>query len=65
MRGSKMRTNMEIRKAIENSGIFTWQIAKQLGVHENTFYRWMREEITGERREKVLAAIKDIEEKKE
>ncbi|MEC3814160.1 hypothetical protein PNF30_16240 [Bacillus safensis] len=60
-----MRTNMEIRKAIENSGIFTWQIAKQLGVHENTFYRWMREEITGERREKVLAAIKDIEEKKE
>lgn len=52
-----MKPNAEIRNAIDNSSFFTWQIAQKLGVHENTFYRWMRTEMTGEKKEKVVSAI--------
>lgn len=53
----KMKPNMEIRTAIENSDFFTWQIAQKLGIHENTFYRWMRMEMSEEKKRKVITAI--------
>ena len=55
-----MKPNAEIRNVIDNSSFFTWQIAQRLGVHENTFYRWMRTEMTGEKKEKVMAAIAEL-----
>lgn len=55
-----MKPNTEIRNVIDNSSFFTWQIAQRLGVHENTFYRWMRTEMTGEKKEKVMAAIAEL-----
>lgn len=55
-----MKPNAEIRNVIENSSFFNWQIAQKMGVHENTFYRWMRTEMTGEKKEKVMTAIAEL-----
>jgi len=55
-----MKPNVEIRNAIDNSYFFTWQLAQKLGIHENTFYRWMRTEMTDEKKEMVMAAIAEL-----
>ncbi|NQW98337.1 hypothetical protein HPY21_15465 [Bacillus stratosphericus] len=55
-----MKPNMEIRTAIESSNFFTWQIAQKVGIHENTFYRWMRTEMSEEKKGKVLTAITQL-----
>ena len=49
--------NKEIRTAITAAGVRYWQIADVLQVHENTLYRLLRHELTGEKRQRVLAAI--------
>lgn len=53
-------SNQKIRGEIFNRGLRNWQIAKALGIHEATLSRWLREELTPERREKVLAAIEAL-----
>lgn len=54
---------MEIRK---NRGrVPNWMIAEKLGIHENTFYRWMRTEMSGEQKKKVMAAIVEIKKEME
>lgn len=53
-------SNQKIRVEIFNRGLRNWQIAKALGIHEATLSRWLREELTPERREKVLAAIEAL-----
>lgn len=55
-----MKPNFEIRNEINNSNFFTWELAKKLRVHENTFYRWMRTEMTEEKKEMVMAAIEEL-----
>ncbi|MED3745858.1 hypothetical protein I6J18_13615 [Peribacillus psychrosaccharolyticus] len=54
------KRNKEIRQA--KGDIPLWAIAERLGVHENTFYNWMKTEMIGERRQKVIVAIKEIRE---
>jgi hypothetical protein len=56
-----MKANAEIRKIIENSCFYTWQISQKLGIHENTFYRWMRTEMMAEKKEMVIQAISEME----
>jgi ribosome-binding protein aMBF1 (putative translation factor) len=58
--GMDMKPNKEIRTAIENSDFFTWQIAQKLGIHENTFYRWMRAEMSEEKKGRILTAITQL-----
>lgn len=50
-------SNKELRNTIKQSGITFWKIADALGVSSDTFSRWMRHELTGERKERVLKAI--------
>lgn len=63
MEGLNMKHNLEIRNAIKDSCFFTWQIADSLGVHENTFYRWMRTEMTDQKKAQVMSTIKKLKEK--
>lgn len=60
-----MKPNIEIRNAIDNSDFFTWQIAQKLGIHENTFYRWMRTEMSKEIKGKVMTAITQLKQEKQ
>ncbi len=49
--------NTVVRTAIAKAGLYQWQIADVIGISEGTLTRWLRTELSDERREKVLAAI--------
>lgn len=49
--------NQEIRKAIKAAGLKQWQVADKCGVSEFTFVRWLRHELTEEKRTAIYAAI--------
>lgn len=53
-----LNRNMDIKKI--RGDLPNWMIAEKLGIHENTFYRWMRMEMSEERKKKVKAAIIEI-----
>lgn len=52
------KLNQEVRK--EKGAIPNWVVSQKIGIHENTFTRWMRQEMVGERKKAVLQAIADI-----
>lgn len=53
-----IKRNNDIREAKEK--IPVWLIAERLGVHENTFYHWMRKEMTPQRKQEILSIIEDL-----
>ncbi|GHU43899.1 hypothetical protein FACS1894111_10250 [Clostridia bacterium] len=53
-------TNMEIRLEARRNYVPLWKIARSLQIGENTLYRWLREELTDERRNKILNAITQL-----
>ncbi len=58
-----MITNKEIRiKALE-SGVLYWQIALELGITPESFSRTLRQELEGDKKERVIQAIEAIAER--
>lgn len=55
--------NQEIRNSITNAGLKHWQVAEAAGVSPYTLCVWLRTELSGERLERVQAAIKKLSEK--
>lgn len=49
--------NQDIRKAIRIAGIKQWQVAQKLGIGEVTLIRWLRVDLSEERRKAIFAAI--------
>ena len=54
--------NTEIRNTIKASGLKQWQVAKKLNVAESTFIRWLRDDLSAERKESICQAITDLQE---
>ena len=52
--------NFEIKQKIAISFIPKWRIAKAIGIADATFSRWLREELTDERKQKVLDALEKL-----
>ena len=52
--------NQEIRQRIKAAGLKQWQVAKKCGVTEYTFIRWLRDELTPERKESICQAIEAL-----
>lgn len=52
--------NKEMETLLKQEGIYKWQIAKKIGIHETTFIRWFREPLTQEQQMQVKSAIADI-----
>ena len=55
--------NQEIRQKIKEAGLKQWQVAKKCGVNEYTFIRWLRDELTEQRRNAILEAIESLSHK--
>ena len=49
--------NTEIKEKIKAAGLKQYQIADLLGIGETTLVRWLRYELTEERKEMILSAI--------
>lgn len=56
-----MKENLDIRGVIKSKGVCHWQLADEIGIAECTLVVWLRHKLTGERRERVLAALDRIE----
>lgn len=54
------KPNADIRAAIKESSLCQYQVAEKIGVSEFTFIRWMRNELSDERKQRILAAIKEL-----
>ena len=56
--------NEKIRAAMRIADIKQWQVADAIGIHEATFCAWLRHELKGERKRRVVDAIKKVKEEK-
>lgn len=54
-----LQANKEIREAKEKYKVPNWVIAKELGVHEGTFGRWLRFELPPEKKARVKRIIEE------
>lgn len=52
--------NLEIRMMIKKNRLCQYEIAKAIGVSEFTFCRWLREELSDEKKKLVISAIEKI-----
>lgn len=59
-----MKKNVEIRTMAREKGVYLYEIADLLKVSEPTFNRWLRKELTEEKKGEVIAAIEQISEHK-
>ncbi len=57
-------TNLEVMRLLKKEDIFKWQVAKKLGIHETTFVRWFRNELTKEQVDKILSAVDEIKQER-
>jgi len=57
-------SNAEIRAEMKLLGLAIWQVADKVGVCEMTLIRWLRKELSEEKRNRVCLAIEDLRSKK-
>lgn len=52
--------NAEVREEIKKSRLFHYEIADALGISESAFSKWLRSEMSVEKKEKIAQAIESI-----
>jgi lambda repressor-like predicted transcriptional regulator len=55
-----IQRNVDLRKEIKKAGIFMWQLAEELQIHENTLYRQLRHNLSEEQSKRILHAIERL-----
>ncbi|MBT2755890.1 hypothetical protein J7E71_08010 [Mesobacillus foraminis] len=56
--------NEEIRKLLKKEKVHAWQVADALEIHENTFCKRMRKELSEEEKNVVYEVIQQLKEKR-
>lgn len=54
------KANQDIRDYAAKKGVYFWEIAMELGISEPTMTRWMRAELTADKRRVIGQIIDDI-----
>ena len=52
--------NQKIEQLMKREKIFKWQVARKIGIHETSFIRWFRDELSQEQIQRVLSAVEEI-----
>ncbi|TRM10680.1 hypothetical protein FH966_02515 [Lentibacillus cibarius] len=55
-----MARNQDIRRALKNQAVHTWELAERLGVHETTLYRYLRKDLPRQQKQEYLQMINEI-----
>lgn len=50
----------EMFEIIKKQGITKWKIASEIGIADTTFSKWLRKELTPERRGQIMDAIEKL-----
>ncbi len=54
-------TSKELKQIFKDEGVYMWEIARTLKIHEVTFDKWFREDALSKEREMlVLSAVEQI-----
>ena len=54
--------NKEIEFKILVSGFMKWQVAEAIGIADTTFSKWLRRELSAEKKIQILLAIEKMSE---
>jgi transcriptional regulator with PAS, ATPase and Fis domain len=57
---SRTMSNKDIERLLKQEQIYKWEVAEKLGLHETTFCRWWRKELSQEQVQRVLSAVEEI-----
>lgn len=52
--------NLDIRLYAKSNGLYLWQIAQHIGISEVTLCRWLRFDLSEQRRNQIETAIKQL-----
>lgn len=52
--------NIEIRQTIEKKRLKYWEVAKEVGIDPATLSKWLRVELEGEKKQRIIDAINKI-----
>ena len=52
--------NQKIEQLLKREKIFKLQVARKIGIHETSFIRWFRDELSQEQIQRVLSAVEEI-----
>lgn len=55
-----MKPNDDIRRHAGGAGVYLWQIARKLGITDSSLSRKMRDELSYEEKQKILAIIDEL-----
>lgn len=55
--------NRDVRAAIEGAGLCHWWVAEELGIAPGTLTNRLRKELSPEEKEKILAAVRRLEDR--
>lgn len=54
---SNIMYNLDVRLKIKQNRLCHYEVAREIGISEFTFCKWLREELNEERKKLVLSAI--------
>lgn len=57
--------NEILRSKIARHNLKYWEVSKRVGICNSTFSVWLREELTGKRKERVNRALKELIEERQ
>lgn len=60
-----MKANITIREMSKNRGVFLWEIADALGMHDSLFSKKLRKELPRKETEEVLSIIDRLSREKQ
>lgn len=58
----KKKPNHKIRVELSKHGLFIWQLAEAVGVHETTMTKWLRTPLNDEQQARVDKALSELTE---
>jgi DNA-binding transcriptional MerR regulator len=58
-----MKHNLDIRKTAKEKGVYLWQIADYLGMHDTNFSKLLRKELPTNKRKEILQIIDELAKK--
>ena len=59
-KGIKNMYNLDVRMSIKKNRLCHYEVAKEIGISEFTFCKWLREELPEDKKNLVLSAIERI-----
>ena len=58
----KVKSNSKVRAELARNGLFIWQLAEAVGVHETTMTKWLRTPLNDEQQARVDKALSELTE---